>query len=179
MFTRRSCRQLCALALMLLASLAAQAQRQAPESELKAAILINLLLFVDWRGQGAQPQDHLRVCYLEAGPVASALAPFDGKPLKGRPLRVMRVEPAQAGGCHLLYVSPLEAGYLPQLAPAMQKGGVLLVGDSADYLQRGVMLNLAVDGGRVVFDIDFNNTRLAGLTVSSKVLRLARHVQTD
>ena len=179
MFTRRSCWQLCALALMLLAPLAAQAQRQAPESELKAAILVNLLLFVAWRAPGAQPQDHLTACYLEAGPVAAALVQFDGKPLKGRPLRVTRVELAQAGRCHLLYVSPLEAGYLLQLAPAMQKGGVLLVGDSAGYLQRGVMLNLAVDGGRVVFDVDLNSVRQAGLTVSSKVLRLARNVQAD
>lgn len=175
-FASRSCRMLCALAMLLVASLA-QAQRQAPEPELKAAILVNLLLFVDWRAQATQPQDRLTACYLDSGPVAAALLEFDGKLLKGKPLRVMRVDLAQVGGCHLLYVSPLEASYLTQLPPYLKKGGVLLAGDSTGYLQRGVMLNLDIERGRVVFDIDLQTVRQAGLTVSSKVLRLARYVQ--
>jgi hypothetical protein len=53
---------------------------------------------------------------------------------------------------------------------------MLLVGDSPGDQQRGVMLNLEIEGGRVVFDIDLRAARQAGLAVSSKVLRLARHV---
>lgn len=168
-------RKFVALGLLVIAPLAL-AQRQAPEPELKAAILANMLLFVDWPAQGAQAPNRLTVCYLDAGPVAAALLQLDGKVLKGKPLHVVRVDAATISGCHALYVSPLDAASLPLVAPNLRASGVLLVGDSPGYLQRGVMLNLEIDGGRVAFDIDLRSIRHAGLSVSSKVLRLARQV---
>lgn len=168
------------LLLMLLTSLTmAQAPRQAPEPELKAAILVNLLLFVDWKPHGAQPEDRLTACYLEAGPVAAALLQFEGRQLKGKSLRVVRVAPELVRGCHLLYISPVEAMHLPRIAPLLRDSGVLLAADSPGLWQRGVMLNLATEEGRIVFDIDLQSVRQAGLALSSKVLRLARQVQGD
>lgn len=164
------------LALLVMAPLALAQHRQAPEPELKAAILINMLLFVDWPAQGRQASDRLTVCYLDAGPVSTALGQLDGRLFKGRALQVVRVDAATIGGCHALYVSPLEAASLPHVVPHLRDSGILLVGDSAGYLQRGVMLNLAIEGGRVVFDIDLRALRQAGLVVSSKALRLARQV---
>jgi hypothetical protein len=168
------------LHMLLLATLAqGQAQRQAPEPELKAAILVNLLLFVDWKSQGMQPKDRFTACYLEAGPVAAALTGFEGRQLKGKPLRVVRVEPGQVGGCHLLYLSPAASMHLPRIAPLLRDSGILLAGDATGYLQRGVMLNLDLEEGRIVFDIDLQAVRQAGLALSSKVLRLARQVKED
>ncbi|WP_114973875.1 YfiR family protein [Rhodoferax ferrireducens] len=168
-------RKFFALGLLVIAPLAL-AQRQAPEPELKAAILANMLLFVDWPAQGAQAPNRLTVCYLDAGPVAAALSQLDGKVFKGKPLHVVRVEAATISGCHALYVSPLDAASLPLVVPNLRASGILLVGDSPGYLQRGVMLNLEIDAGRVAFDIDLRSIRHAGLSVSSKVLRLARQV---
>ena len=171
------CKHFLSLLLLLASWTHGQTQRQAAEPELKAAILVNLVLFVDWKHQGTQPEDRLTACYIETSPVATALTEFDGRLLKGKPLRVVRVEPARVGGCHLLYISPFESAHLPRLVPLLRDSGILLAGDSTGYLQRGVMLNLATEGGRVVFDVDLQAVRQAGLAMSSKVLRLARQVQ--
>lgn len=152
------------------------AQRQAPEPELKAAILANMLLFVDWPSQGGQSLQRLTLCYLDAGPVSTALSRLDGTLLKGKPLQVRRIDTAEVGACHALYVSSAEAAEVPGMALSARAGGVLLMGDSPGFLQRGVMLNLELAGDRVVFDIDLRSARQAGLAVSSKVLRLARQV---
>lgn len=168
-------RTLLALVLLALTPLA-HAQRQAPEPELKAAILVNMLLFVDWPAPPGRSPDRLTVCHLAAGPVATALEQLGGKLLKGQPLQVMRADAATLGECHVLYLSPTDATGLPALASSLPASGILLVGDSPGYLQRGVMLNLEIEGGRVVFDVDLRSVRRAGLTISSKVLRLARHV---
>ncbi len=168
-------RALLALLLLALTPLA-HAQRQAPEPELKAAILVNMLLFVDWPTPQGRTPDRLTVCHLAASPVATALAQLGGKLLKGQPLQVVRADAATLGDCQVLYLSPTDATGLPRLASSLPASGILLVGDSPGYLQRGVMLNLEIEGGRVVFDIDLRSVRQAGLTVSSKVLRLARHV---
>jgi hypothetical protein len=154
----------------------AWAQRQAPEPELKAAILANMLLFVDWPTQGGQSPQRLTLCYLDAGPVATALSRLDGTLLKGKPLQVLHVDVAALGVCHALYVSAAEAADVPRVVSSARASGVLLMGDSPGYLQRGVMLNLELAGGRVVFDIDLRSARQAGLVVSSKALRLARQV---
>ena len=168
-------RTLLALLLLALTPLA-HAQRQAPEPELKAAILVNMLLFVDWPTPQGRSPDRLTVCYLAASPVATALAQLGGKLLKGQPLQVVRADAATLGDCQVLYLSPTDTTSLPRTASSLPASGMLLVGDSPGYLQRGVMLNLEIEGGRVVFDIGLRSARQAGLTVSSKVLRLARHV---
>ncbi|MDD2925162.1 MAG: YfiR family protein [Rhodoferax sp.] len=164
------------LVLLLAWSPLAQAQRQAPEPELKAAILVNMLLFVDWPNQTSQPSDRVALCYLDAGPVAQVLDLLNGKIIKGRPLQVLHVNAAAAAGCHALYLSPNDATALTRMVPGLSNRGVLFVGDSPGYLQRGVMLNLEVENGRIVFDIDLRSARQAGLVMSSKVLRLARRV---
>lgn len=170
-------RMLGALAVLAVAPLAhAQAARQAPEPELKAAILVNMLLFVDWPTPENQAPDRMTVCYLLAGPVATALEQLGGRIVKGKPLRVLRVDAAALGECHALYLSPLDTASLSAVVSNVRAGGTLLVGDSPGYLQRGMMLNLELDGGRVVFDVDLRSVRQAGLSLSSKVLRLARHV---
>lgn len=163
------------MSLLVLAPLAL-AQQQAPEAELKAAILVNILLFVDWPSVGGQAPDRLTLCYLDVGPVSTVLGQFDGKLIKGKPLRVVRVDTAQVGACHALYLAPFDDASLSRLTSSRQVSGVLLIGDSPGYLQRGVMLNLEIDSGRVVFDVGLRSLRQAGVALSSKVLRLARHV---
>ena len=168
-------RRILLLVLLVLSPLV-QAQRQAAEPELKAAILVNMLLFVDWPSNAKQANDRLTLCYLEASPIATVLDSLSGKLLKGKPLRVQAVTNGTASACNALYLSPSDNSSLSGVVANSRANGMLLIGDSPDYFQRGVMLNLAVDDGRVVFDIDLHAARQAGLTLSSKVMRLARKV---
>lgn len=168
-------RQIGTILLFLLAPHAA-AQMKASEPELKAAILANMLLFVDWPAQPAQARDRLLLCHLGDSPVANALRQLDGKLIKGKPLQVRRVDPGKAAGCHALYFSPDDDAALTKTAAGLHTAKVLLAGDTPGYLQRGVMINLELVAGRVAFDIDLRAARQSGLTVSSKVLRLARLV---
>jgi hypothetical protein len=164
------------LVLLLALSPLALAQRQAPEAELKAAILVNMLLFVDWPSKASQPTDRLTLCYFDASPITAVLDLLNGKLLKGKPLQVLPVTSTTVSGCHALYLSPRDSIHLVDVVPNLQASGVLFISDSPGYLQRGVMLNLEVDDGRVVFDIDLRSARHAGLMMSSKMLRLARKV---
>lgn len=162
------------LALLLALSPPALAQRQASEPEIKAAILANMLLFVEWPESGEEAEEPLAVCYLSDSPVAEALVRLDGKILRKRRLRMLRIDAPGADRCHALYVSQGDDAAL--LASPPGPGPLLLVGDTPGHLQRGVMVNLELVAGRVVFDVDLRAARRAGLNVSSKALRLARTV---
>ena len=175
------CLHTCAIAALAVVYLAmapeAVAQTQAPEAELKAAIISNMLLFVEWptTGSTSAPGDRLVVCFQEPSPVADALLRLDGKSVKGKTLKVMQVS-SDAGGCHALYLAPGSAANLDTILPGLSRAPILVTADSPDYAKRGVMLNLDLAGGRVVFDIDLRSAQKAGLQISSKALRLARQV---
>ena len=176
------CLHTCAIAALAVVHLAmvpeAVAQRQAPEAELKAAIISNMLLFVEWPTAGSMsaPDDQLVVCFQESSPVAEALLRLDGKSVKGKLLKVMQASSSVAGRCHAFYLAPGNAANLGNILPVLSKLPILVAADSPEYSKQGVMLNLDLAGGRVVFDIDLHSAQKAGLQISSKALRLARQV---
>ncbi|MBR0567149.1 YfiR family protein [Azoarcus sp. L1K30] len=153
------------------------AQQQATEPDLKAAILVNMLLFVDWPRGDVQPNAALSVCYFSNSAVAGALAALDRRVIRGRQLNVVRVDASALQRCQAAYIAPSDDVLLSALSGGALPGGVLLVGDTPGFLDRGVMVNLALFEGRVTFDVDLPALRRAGLSLSSKALRLARTVR--
>ncbi len=169
-------RPLIATALLALGLLAlnndAQAQMKASEPDLKAAIIINMAMFVDWPAQGSPPGNQLTICFITDSPVASALAKAQGKTIRNRTIDVRKV----LAGCHVAYLSSDERERLPQILTAVQSAAVLVTGDTPELFPEGSMLNLELSGGHVVFDVNLRNAQKAGLQISSKALRLARKV---
>jgi hypothetical protein len=154
----------------------AMAQTQASELDLKAAIIANMLLFIEWPVQHSAPSDSLTICYLESSPVATALIRLDGKAIKGKILKVIRTNPDSLSECQAIYFSPGNPAALTRTMTVLRSSAVLLAGDSPEYMQKGIMLNLELVSGRIVFDFDLRSAQKVGLQVSSKALRLARQV---
>lgn len=175
MLRRNSARILLALTLVCLTTRVC-AQPQAPESTLKAAIIINMLMFVDWPQQGNLPAGQLQICYLDNSPVANALEHANGKSIRGKTVNISKRNADNLANCHALYLSSANRAMLPAILAALRTLPVLLVGDSPDYFQQGIMLNLDQAANRIVFDVNLQSARKAGLLVSSKALRLARQV---
>ena len=164
-----------ALSVLLMPPLA-QAQVPAPEPDLKAAIISNMLLFVEWPKRNASPDDQLTICYQGSSPVVEALLRLDGKDIKGKSLKVLQINSGSVGECRALYISPGNTPALDSTLALIGNAPVFVAVDSAEYFQHGAMLNLELVSGRIVFDIDLRSAQKAGLQVSSKALRLARRV---
>lgn len=170
---------LCAALLSLGALTATPAKAEplsAPEAELKAAIMVNMLLFVDWPQQTGMISSQLRICYLDDSPVSAALARAEGKKIRNRTVVIQQKNLAGLRSCDAVYLSPGNAAQLHGILNTLRELPVLLIGDSPAYFRRGVMLNLERTTSRVVFDFDLRAARKAGLQISSKALRLARQV---
>ena len=156
---------------------AALAQPQAPESELKAAIIANMLLFVEWPSGNKSTSEQLTLCYLDNSPVSESLALLHGKTIKGKSLDVVQSSPEKLGNCHALYLSPSNGSTLARIANgSLGNLPVLLIGDTPGFLRRGIMVNLEQVSGRIIFDIDLGALQASRLKLSSKALRLARQV---
>lgn len=169
-------------ALLALAQGCALAQPQS-EAELKAQILWRALQFVAWPAAelaASQPraQPPLQLCLLADGPLAQALRAWDGQALQGRRLVLRRADPGAAQGCHIAYVGG-EGATVPPDATFVPVQGLLWVGDGHGLTGRGVMFNLQPQQGRIVFDIDLQAARRAGLDLNARLLRLARFVRME
>lgn len=157
-------------------ALGALAQTQAPEPDLKAAIITNMLLFVEWPARSTFPTDQLTICHQGEGPVSRALTQLDRKAVRSKIVRILVVNSGNVSECQALYISPGSIGTLDKTMSMVGSLPVLIASDSPEYFPRGTMLNLELVAGRIVFDIDLRAAQKAGLQVSSKALRMARQV---
>jgi hypothetical protein len=163
----------CALAAGLLAAQPAMAQPASPES-LKAEVIYRVLMFVTWPPEREQPGRGLQLCTVGEGRVEAALQTLLGRPIRQLTVDVRRAaRPDQLVGCHLLYLPAPQ----PAWQAALAEQPILVVSDAAAMLDQGAMVNLQIEDGRIVFDVELDAARRAGLAISTKLLRLARFVR--
>jgi hypothetical protein len=145
-----------------------------PNSEdgLKAAIVVQVIRFVEWPHLHG---DTIPVCVVGNDRVFSHLvSAAGGEPVNGRRLAVRRLVKAKDGdNCALLFVS----GSPPREAmAALAEKPVLVVGDEPGFAAGGGMLGMVAQMGQMSFEVNLDAVQRANLSLSSKFLRLARLV---
>lgn len=168
--------------LVLTAVLATAANQGAPlgEYEVKAAFLYNFGKFVEWPKDSVQARDPVFVIgVLGADPFGGVLDRLSqGGNIHGKPVRIRHFNTRRdLDRCHVLFISRSESASLPEIMDALGTGPVLTVGDFEGFLRNGGAIGLFLEERRVRFAINLKATERAGLTVSSKLLRLASSVQ--
>ena len=171
-----------ALGLLALAACASAPCHAAPPPEVleqvvKVEFIKRFTEYVEWPAT-AFPSDtaSFNVCTLGEGPLRPRLQAHLGKArIKGRRAAVRHLRSAEeAGGCHILYVAPSEGAEVGRIVDRMGKTSVLTIGDTAGFGKQGIHINLFVVGTRVRFMINAAACKANGLSVSTKLLVLAR-----
>jgi hypothetical protein len=147
------------------------------EKEVRAAFLYNFTKFISWPEE-ALPDDHFRVCVIGDDELAAALDPLiAGETAHGRPiLRVPMTTLDTVHRCQMLYLSAREGERGRRLLSTARAAHVLTVGEEAIFLDRGGAIRFLLEQNRVKFDISLPALERAGLTASSKLLRVARQI---
>jgi hypothetical protein len=138
------------------------------EADLKAAIVFNLLGFIDWPPRAAPaPGAALRLC---VAPKSSLRRPL--QQLHGTPVREWRLEvrEAPAERCHALVLGEgaPETGWRHE--------PVVVFSEAPHGADDAVTVHLDLEHGKVRFELDVGSAQRAGLQLSSKLMRLARKV---
>ncbi len=151
-----------------------------PSSEyrVKAAFLLNFTKFVEWPATAFESADSpLTICILGEDPFGSFLDQVvEGETVNGRKLIIQRLRrPPKPKTCQVLYISKSEkdvAATVSELGP-----GVLTVADDDRFLRDGVVIAFVIDDRHVRFDINQRAAANSSLTVSARLLNVARSVQ--
>jgi hypothetical protein len=163
--------------LVLRTPVAAEQRTATAEDDIKATFLFNFTKYIDWPNAGRL--DEFRVCLVAEPAFASALDRIIiGETAQGHPLsRLSPASPDAARGCQMLFLGRLEDERLERWITAVRGAPVLVVGETRAAWDHGVHVNFVVEDNRVRFDVNADAASAAGLTVSSKLLRVARQVK--
>jgi hypothetical protein len=171
-------------ALMLLSATGSRAEvpdaPRSPEYVIKAAYLYNFAMFVEWPQDAfANADAPLVIGILGADPFGGALERIvEGKRINKRRIVIQRVQSAQeARRCQILFVSVGDDTRVAELTGRLEGASVLLVGESDDMIGRGGSISFNVRDNKVGYDVNLDAARRARLTISSKLLNLARAVR--
>ena len=161
--------------LWLLAPLA----RADSESDVKAAYLVNFAKLVEWPAAAfAGGKGALIIGVVGRGGAGDDLArTISGASANGRSIEVRRVSAGDAGAlaaCQVLFVTESERA--DAVIAAVQGRPVLVVGEAEGFAGRGGAIGFVKDGGTVKFEANPKAAARNGLTVSAKLLRVARSV---
>ena len=147
-----------------------------PEYQVKAVFLFNFAQFVDWPPKAfSEAQTPLVIGVLGEDPFGPYLdETVRGEKVKDRPLVVQRYRRlGEIKTCHVLFISRSETDRLEQILASVKGRNILTVGDAEDFALRGGMIQLVTEKNKIRMRINLEAVKAAGLTISSKLLRVA------
>jgi len=176
---RNRCRRAAAWILGLFLIAPCYGVDEAPlEYQVKSAFLLNFTKFVEWPATAfADARAPLTICILGEDPFGASLDQMvQGEVVGGRRVEVQRIRGVpEPKSCQVLYIRALEKGARQILTSAGQ--GVLTVGEGEMFLRQGGMIAFVVENRRVRFDVDQGAASDAMLSLSSRLLSVARSVK--
>jgi hypothetical protein len=170
------------VAMFLVAPLRTPAQNveEMREYQKKADCIMSFTRFVEWPEYKLGPANTPFVIGVFGVDRISTLLreALQGRLIKGRPVVVKSLSRRkELRTCHLLFVSRSEHHQLGQILRGVRKQSILTVGECADFLNHGGVLNFVSVGTGVRFQISTGAAAHQNLEISSKLLQLA--VPTD
>lgn len=150
------------------------------EYDVKAAYIFNFMQFIDWR----EPEDvaaksPLTICVIGDNPIGAALAELTKRKIKGRSIEVrdfsgMRNVP---NSCHIVVIGRSAEEMVPSILIQLAGSNVLTVSDIPEFARGGGGIGFVIDQGKVKIEINARAIEQAGLTVSAKLMEVARIVE--
>lgn len=171
-----------ALVVILLAILSPKVMaQQVGEYHIKAVFLTNLSHFVTWPKNSGQENTPFIIGIYGPDPFESILdKAVAGEKKDNRPLKVERYRNLQEldpATCNVLFIHASKLNEWRAIQSHLADYPILTVADISGFPELGGMVNLVKNGQKIQVEINNGAVQKSGLTVSSKLLSLARIVQ--
>lgn len=166
-------------ALLLLACQGLGNAQTVSEYQAKALYLYNFAKFVEWPADAFSGNTApLQMCVFKENSFGSDLEQIvEGKFIAGHPVRIVIVRAfEQVRGCHILFIGDGQSRQSNQIFGSLGPTAVLTVGETKGFVQQGGMINFVVEGERVQFEVNQKAVEQARLSISSRLLSLAKLV---
>lgn len=161
---------------------ASRAQASLPEADLKAAFVYNFTKFIEWPSDRfSRSEDPLIVgIFGDEDFVATLRKLLENKRAHGHPFVVKRLaQDLEAKACHILFVRENENKRFSLVYENIKDLPILTIGETKEFLDMGGMFNFFFEDKQLRFEVNPARAESVRLTISSKLLRLAKSVRKD
>ena len=164
--------------LALLPVCASAAGSGALADAVKATFLYKFADFVEWPA-GAGANGPFVLCAVgDDGVTAAVDRAAAGQRVRERPVVVRHLQQvSSADGCNAAYLAGSSAQSAEAAAASLQGSPVLTIADGENHPGISAIIKFAVADGHVRFDVDDAEAAAGQLTISSRLLDLARSVR--
>jgi hypothetical protein len=148
------------------------------ERSVKAAFVFKFAGFVEWPAEALPPDAPIRIGVMgEETIVREITEAASSRTVEGRRVLAKLVEPGDSlHGVHILFMRDPAFRKLVDEVAGLKPEAMLIVTESPGALERGSIVNFAVDDGRVRFDLSIEAAERRGLKLSSRLITVARRV---
>lgn len=163
-------------ALLAAFSSTVSAQQEASgEYDIKAVFLYNFTRFVAWPSHTFTTRDEPFVIgILGEDPFQSLMEKIvAGEKVEGRQIVIRRYAHInEVRNCHILYISNKESRRMKDIVSSLKNRQILTVSDMPGFAVKGGMISFVVRDKKIKLEINPSVARTAGLSISSKLLRI-------
>lgn len=145
-----------------------------PEDTIKAGFLYHFGQLTTW--PKSIESKHINYCVHGVKGLNESLAKLQGKSINGKEITIYELNKNdnQADQCHLLFIRASDIYSTKHLIQSITKLPVLTVTDDERLANLGIAILIKPQGEHLAFSVDQEVVRIANLSLSSKLLRLAR-----
>ena len=162
--------------LVLLSALAGWSNSAGLELEVKAAMLYNFTKFVDWPVKSfPSPSSPFVIVVVGSDPMKQVLeALLHEKSVNDRSIQVLKAAtPGAIKEAQIVYIARSEKRRIGEFLAGLKGSHALTVSEVEGFAQHGGIVALEQSDGKIRFEVNVSMAQQAGLTISSKLLRLA------
>ena len=147
----------------------------APEDKIKTAIIFKLTKFISW----PKKTQSLTICVLGEGSINNELHKINRKSTMGRRLSVTHRNANSPFEklCDALIIHNIDNTTVKSVLKRLEGKPVLTISDIRSFVDYGGMIGLKRSGKKINFSINNTSATDAGLSISSKLLKLAKTVK--
>jgi hypothetical protein len=149
------------------------AASQQPEPDLKAELIERFTRFVEWE---ALP-DTFKICVVGDTPITAHLQKIARRQkIKGKPARVLTLEPEYLAGCQVVFIAGDDTDRLHEVIARTNGRPILSIAEAPGAAAAGAIINLYIEDQHIRFAINTGAAKRGRLTLRSKLLKLAKIV---
>lgn len=171
-YFRQSYFRLLAAVLLSGVLLSATPARAATEYEVKAAFILNFVKFTRW--PASVEIGDINICVLGRNPFQGALRMMMRKTIRGRGIVVREISKDAVDGCDMLFIAKSAMDIAGPVIKSLSGQPVLTIADHEGFIAAGGVINLYLVNAKVRFEARPAASEAAGLTISSRLLKLAK-----
>lgn len=154
----------------------AEARSESPaKAEIEAVFIYKFLNFIEW--PDTNTTGNFNICTIGQSEMNEYIDIIDRKEHKGMQINVIKSVPEKnVSKCRVLFIGNPDQTRTGNLIEKIRESPVLTVASHDGFIESGGIINFIFLDNRVSFEINQQNAEVAGLKISSRLLRLAKKV---